>query len=209
MFDLDLNGHSEIAADFGQAPQAVTVAMVRALNRSIGSGRTVMTRLIAADLGLRAKDVRDKIRLFEASQSYPEASLRASLKRIPLIYFGAKGPEPSRGKGRGVSYRLGSGSTRIETAFIATMRSGHRGVFVRKQATSARKSSGAWSANLPIVEKFGPSLGRIFGKHRPTGIARVREQFLKNFGHELRFERGFGGTGTGAPSTGAGDGGTE
>ncbi len=210
MFDFELSGHNEIIADFGESPRSVDRAIVRALNRSIGSGRTVMTRAIAADLGLRAKDVRDKIRLTEATQTRPEASIGASLKRIPLINFRARGSEPSRGKGRGVTYRIGAVTGRIESGFIATMSSGHRGVFERKNAAgSTRKSRGAWGPNLPIKEKFGPSLGRVFGKYRPAGIARVREQFLKNFGHELRFERGFGGTGTGAPATGAGDGGAE
>ena len=39
MFDLDLSGHNEIIADFGDAPQAVTRALVRGLNRA---GHTVL-----------------------------------------------------------------------------------------------------------------------------------------------------------------------
>lgn len=218
MFDLEMIGHHEIIADFGEAPQSVTKALVRSLNRSIASGRTVMVRAIAQDTGLRSRDVREALRLQEATFDRPEASLAASLKRIPLIDFRARGPEPSRGKGRGVTYRIGGASRRLENAFIATMRSGHRGVFMRKHGLRPgesgpsfqnRKSPGAWSFNLPIEEKHGPSLGRVFGKHRPAGLGRVREQFLKNFGHELRFERGFGGGAAGAPPAGGADAGAE
>ena len=218
MFDLEMAGDKALIADFGEAPQAVTRAMVRALNRSIASGRTVMVRGIAGDIGLRSKDVREALRPREATLSRPEASLAASLKRIPLIEFRARGAEPSRGKGRGVTYRIGGASKRLEHAFIATMSSGHRGVFMRTHALlpgqsgprfSSRKSKGAWSPNLPIKEKHGPSLGRVFAKHRPAGLARVREQFLKVFGHELRFERSLAPGGGSMVSPGAVDAGTE
>ena len=96
--ELTIEGTDTIIADFGDKP-----AMVRALNRSISSGRTVMVREIARDTGLKSKDVRDAMRLQEATLNRPEASLGAGLKRIPLVDFQARGPEPSRGRGRGVS----------------------------------------------------------------------------------------------------------
>lgn len=135
-----------------------------------------MTRLIAGDTGLKQKDIRESMVLRMASASSPEASLNAKLKRIPLIDFRAKGPEPSRGKGRGVSYRLPGGKGRVENAFIATMSSGHRGVFKRKGQD-----------RLGIVELKGPSLGQVFSKFRPQGAARVLEVFDKNFDHEMDF----------------------
>jgi len=115
----------------------------------------------------------------EASASRPEASLGASIKRIPLMKFNAKGPVPSRGRGRGVTYRLRGGRGRVENAFIATMKSGHVGVFRR-----------AGKARLGIVELFGPSLGQVFKKFRPAGLARAWEVFQKNFDHELDFVKG-------------------
>jgi hypothetical protein len=86
-----------------------------------------------------------------------------------------------------VSYRLRGSRGRIPSAFIATMASGHTGVFARK--TKKR---------LPIQELFGPSLGRVFAKYRPQGVARVLETFQKNFDHELAFAKS-----QGAPSAGA------
>lgn len=152
-------------------------AIARALNRSIGSASTVMVRGMSKDLGLKSSDVRDQLKRTEASPTSLLARLRATGKRIPLIQFRAKGPEPSRGRGRGVTARLPGGAGRYPHAFIATMKSGHRGVFARR-GTGGR---------LPVAELRGPSLPHVFVKFRPDGLARGLEQLVKNLRSELRF----------------------
>lgn len=165
-----------VIADMADYPGRVSKAMVRALNRAIGSARTVIVREIARDMGLKSKDVRDALRMSEATMSRPESSLAARLKRIPLIDFNARGPEPSRGKGRGVSYRLPGGKGRAPNAFIATMGSGHRGVFAR-----------TGKARLGIRELKGPSIGHVFAKYKALGLAKAQESFETNFAHEMKF----------------------
>lgn len=155
-------------------PSKLKRAVVRAINRGIKSARTFMVRSIADDTGLASKTVRDALRLDLATEDRPEATLAAKLKRIPLIDFHATGPEPSRGKGRGVAYRLSGGRTRLPHAFIATMPSGHRGVFARQ--TKAR---------LGISELKGPSLGHVFGKYREAGFDVAKDAMAKNLTHEL------------------------
>lgn len=158
-------------------PQRTQKATMRALNRALTTGHATLARLVAQDMGLKVSDVKAAIKSTEATSSRLEVRLAASLKRLPLIKFGARGPEPSRGKGRGVSYRIGTqGRTRIETAFIATVGAGHRGVFVRKG-----------KSRLPIRELFGPSLGGVFAKYRPQGITAMREAFDARLAHELKF----------------------
>lgn len=166
----------QLRLDTQGAPDRAARAVVRALNRAIKSGRTVMVREIARDTGLKSSTVREAIPIRPATLGQPSATMSASLKRIPLIEFKAKGPEPSRGKGRGVSYNLPSGAGRNPNAFLATMGTGHRGVF--KRLTKAR---------LPIIELFGPSLGHVFMKYRALGEARAQEAFVTNFDHEFVF----------------------
>lgn len=180
--DLTIEGADTIIADFGEYPMRVNRAMVRALNRSIASGRTVMVRKIARNTGLRSKDVRDAMRMDEASLSRPEARLGTGIKRIPLLDFQA------RQTARGVSYNLGRGRQTLAGAFIATMKSGHNGVFMRM--TKKR---------LPIRELLGPSLGHVFAKYRPLGIARVQEVFEQNLDHELDFAKSQAGADAGGP----------
>lgn len=155
-----------------------TRAVVRALNRAIGSAQTVEKRAIADDTGLKQADVVKALTLKKANAGYLTASLSADLKRIPLYAFKARGPFPSRGKGRGVSYSLPGGRGSIPNAFIATVDSPsggeHTGVFAR-----------AGKDRLPIRERFGPSVGHVFIKYRPEATARAQEIFVSNFEHEM------------------------
>jgi len=172
--NITVENTDAIVADLGGLSYKAMRGAVRAMNRAIASGRTAMVREIARDTGLKAGDVRDALPIRDATIERAEAAFRAGLTRIPLIYFKAKAPEPSRGKGRGVSYALTGSRNRIPNAFIATMRSGHRGVFARKA-----------TKRLPIAELYGPSLGHVFAKYRPLGLARTREAFDTAFAHEL------------------------
>jgi hypothetical protein len=162
-------------------PKRAERASVRALNRAAKSAKTVMARAIAKDLGIKVGAVNKRISISKASIARFFVKIGASLRRIPLTEFGARGPVPSRGRGRGVSYRLPGGRGRLPHGFIATMPSGHKGVYTRK--TTRR---------LPITEHHGPSIGHVFAKHSKIGLARAQEQFAKNLKHELRFMSGGG-----------------
>ncbi len=181
MITIELKGADEAATKFKAYPDKATRALVRAMNRGIKSAQVVMVKGIAGDTGFKQSDVKLRLRL--ASATRQEASLGASTRPIPLIKFKARGPNPSRGRGV-VTYQLAGQRVRVlNNAFIATMRNGHDGVFVR--TGSARKSHGAWSKNLPIKQQMGPSLGDVFKKFRPAGIARANEVMAKNLTHEL------------------------
>jgi hypothetical protein len=80
---------------------------------------------------------------------------------IPLIDLGATGPEPSRGQGA-VKVKLAGD---FPSAFIATMRSGHRGVFERKG-----------SKRLPIRELRSKPIPQLFRQFRAVGVARRRKR---------------------------------
>lgn len=140
----------------------------RALNKTIASAQTDMKREIAQDIGIKVGVVAKNLKISKASTSNLVAKLRAFGKRIPLIQLGAKGPIPSRGKGHGVTYRLGGKTRRIPSAFIATVGKGeHKGVF--KRATTKR---------LPIRELFGPSIAQVFSKKLPSVQKKAEEQFV-------------------------------
>lgn len=167
--------------------QKAPAAQVRALNRAIASANTAMVRVIAGDVGVKQGVVRERIRVEQATPARLRARLYANAKRIPLIDFGAKGPEPSRGRGRGVTVKSGSGRRTIANAFIATMGSGHRGVFQRVAGASGRRGPAPNRSQLPIRELFGPSIWKVFTKFQSIGIARGREQLIKNLQSEFRF----------------------
>ena len=133
-----------------------------------------MVKGIGRDTGLPAKRIKSEIRMNEVGSTGIQIEIRG--RRLPLIDFKAKGPEPSRGRGRGVSYRLPGGRKRAPHAFIATMPSGHRGVFQRRG-----------SARSPVYQLHGPSLVRVFEKFLPLGAERGREALVKNLRSEIHF----------------------
>jgi hypothetical protein len=162
-------------------------ASMRAINRTLQSVQTQSVRSIAADLGVIQRVVRETMRIYRATTTSLRGSLQATGKRIALIDFRAKGKEPSRGRGGGVTYRMQGQAKTVKGAFIATMRSGHRGVFFRK-GTSGKKSVGAWSRNLPIVELKGPSVPHVFRKHITSALRTYAgTELQKNLNHEVAY----------------------
>lgn len=156
--------------------ETAPLASARALNRTATTARAQMARLISQDLGIPVNQVRDQLVIAEARPDFLISKVIATGKRIPLIDLKAKGPEPSRGRGRGVTYKLRGNTTRIPNAFIAQMRSGHRGVFKR-----------VGRGRLPIVELRGPSLPRVFTKFAHRIAALMQPVLQKNLLSEFRF----------------------
>jgi hypothetical protein len=159
-----------LRANRAQGPKLIA----HALNRAADSGRTAGTRAIAGDMKLKAGTVRDRIRVQGATAARHVVSFFASPKRIPVIEFGARGPMPSRGRGRGVTANTPAG--RYPHAFIARMASGHVGVFQR-----------VGKSRTPIRELRAASIAHVFRKHRGVIVDRAREQLTKNLRSNLRF----------------------
>ena len=182
--ELKVTVHSTSNQAFDRLQAVAPYAIVRAFNRAIASAKTVMVREVATDTGLKSGTVRDKIWVSEARPDRFIAQLQASQTRIPLIEYGARGPEPSRGRGSGVRARLKGATGRYPHAFIATMKSGHRGVFQRRPAAGQLVT--LWP-RLPVHELHGPSIVRVFTKHVDVGQQRGHEQLAKNLQSEFRF----------------------
>jgi hypothetical protein len=192
MILFELIGAALMQREFaGYAPKAQR-AVVRALNRGIAAGHTFMASQTAKDVGIKVRDVKKAIRVHTASAAKPEARLATSLRRISLMKFGATGPTPSRGRGRGVRYRIGRmGRKTLPHAFIATMKNGHVGVLQRFDAGGNRGARGPRGGKTKAL--FGPSLGHIFARYRNGGLARAYAQFAKTLDHELSRLRPSGG----------------
>ena len=170
----------------GQLGRRGPVAVARGINRTAGSERTAMARAVASDMGIPVKAAREAIAVRKASAANLTAQVIAKGKRLPLIDFKARGPEPSRGRGRGVSYVMQGQRRTIPNAFIATVsragdegqHAGHRGVFVRKMQ----------AGRLPIVQLRGVSIAVAFAHLVPAGEARRAETLAGNVTHEIEFE---------------------
>lgn len=164
---LELTVDTKKVEDFlDLSPKKTSVAVLRAVKRGTTAARTFAARTVAKDMGIKIGVARKAIRMTPPKGETVVGILHGSLKRIALIEFGAKGPRPSRGKGR-VTYRAGGGRRTAEGGFITTVGSGHEGVF---------KRSGR--LRLPIQELRGPSVGRVLDLHRDEVAGRGAEATL-------------------------------
>jgi minor tail protein Z (GPZ) len=160
-------------------------AQVRALNRTIMTVKTRARRALAEKTNVAQKAIEKILSVQKATFSRPEAVLRASgTERIPLYAFTRQ--RKKRGRPTGLGDKPGS--------FIATMRSGHTGIYrvrlpalSRAAAVVGRKLPRS-SPQLHIFELFGPSLPRVFANDLIDDLTKDgTEELLKNLRHEVRF----------------------
>lgn len=148
-------------------PRALPKVMSRALTRTATSARTEISRSLASRIGMKIKDVRSRLTLTRATYSNWRSMVRISGRRFGLIKFAARQTK------KGVTYRKGRSRILIRHAFIATMPSGHRGVFIRKAGP-----------HLPIAEMRGPSLAQVFKGTRGE-VNRIQAESLAKLGKNI------------------------
>jgi len=136
-------------------------AMVRALNKMADQVKVASAREVRkAGYNLKIGTIKDAIRVKRAGQGNLKATVVASGKPIPLVQYAA------RETARGVTVNVQKGRKVIAGAFIGTMPSGHRGVFVREQGGKHKRVNRGGKISwhqLPIRELYGPSV--------PDGLA--------------------------------------
>jgi len=156
----------QVALSFPAAARRhIRPAAARALNRVAVSTRAEASREIRQVYVLKARAIKAQIRLTRATAQSLEARLTASGKRIPLIEFQA------RQNRQGVSVRIkrAGGRKTVRHAFVARMRSGHVGVFLRLEPgsnkfapRSRRRRVRRSGPDLPIIELKSLSLPKAF-----------------------------------------------
>lgn len=163
-------------------PQRRAVAMARGLSKVAKQGATVAKTNIAKEYNVKAAVVADRLNVKSNSNGL-QATISAKPKRvgssgksrIPLIDFGA-----TQSKKNGVKFKIrrNGSAARMRHAFIATMPSGHRGVYQRVRGS--RK----------IVEVMGIDVPVMFAGKRvkPLVLKRINDVSAKVVSHELQFE---------------------
>jgi len=141
---VDERSFKEAAHILRAVPRAVPRVFKRAIGRTVDMAATDLKRRVGAQITARKGDIAKGI---QKKKSTYFGSVGAKPFRPGLLAF----PGTKETK-HGVSYRLSrtAGRRKIEHGFIATMPSGHRGVFVRGQPS-----------RLPIVEARGPSIWKV------------------------------------------------
>lgn len=151
--------------------------MRRALNKTIVSARTQAVKFVRAEVNLKAKTVTGQMKVTKANFRRLSASLNVKGSPIPLTEYDAR--ESNKGKGTTFRVRKKGARERYPHAFIATMKSGHRGVFERRKFGLKRVG------RLQIDERFGPSVPAVFARN---GLKKVQSDGANNLQKNLVHE---------------------
>ncbi len=118
-------------ADLSQKQIATGVS--RAINHTLAIAKTAANREIRNTYKAPAKDIRASLSISRANsvQISQAGMLLAKGSRLPMLSFGARQTK------RGVTVNVMGQRKLIRSAFIATMKSGHRGVFARGYYSSS------------------------------------------------------------------------
>lgn len=157
--------------------QTIDGATVRALNRTATTVRAEAARLIREEYNLKVGTIKDQIRIERATRQRLAAKVIASGRPIPLIEFS---PNQTRD---GVTVKVKQSRKLIRHAFIATMPSGHQGVYIRRGFGNDR------APRLPIDQLFSISLPVAFTRKQilKALVDVVRRRFPEAFRQEARF----------------------
>lgn len=188
--NVDLNAFNQQvrARVMALSSEITDKAGVRALNKVAAQAKTAASREIrAAGYNMRAAKIKASITIRPASAGNPVATIRCTGRPTPLIEFSARETRS------GVSVSVKNGRKTINDAFIATMPSGHKGVFVRvgsghKKVMSRGKA--VWHG-LPIKELYGPSTSDAFGNDivQQALVRLIKDKYPAILAHEIEFLR--------------------
>ncbi|MBS0368422.1 MAG: phage tail protein [Proteobacteria bacterium] len=162
-------------------------AVVRALNEVADQAKVRAAREIRAQgYNLKAATIKKAITITRAKPGVLVAVVRAVGRPVPLIQFDGRQDR----KGR-VTVKVKGGRKIVKDAFIATMPTGHRGIYVRQGDThkKVRRNDRVRWYGLPIHELYGPSIPAVFGNQviQEALEALVREKLPRILQHEIAF----------------------
>lgn len=158
--------------------------ITRALNKTATGAKTDAVKLIRQHLTIKAKSVRDGLKVRKANWSTLTSMLVARGKRgVPLFgnypvrpgRLGARKPK----KGVSVQIKKRGSSKLIKGSFVARMKSGHVSVFKREKGVS----------RLPIKQLYGvgPIVFMQRGMIHRQLKRRINARLEKNLTHEINY----------------------
>jgi Prophage minor tail protein Z (GPZ) len=165
-------------------------AVVRALNKTALQARTEAVRDVrGAGYNIRAGDIRKSFKIKRANGNRLVVELVSTGAPIAVIAYGARQTKS------GVSIQVKNGRQILRHAFIATTKSGHRGVFERVGPARVKGAKGKVRGrvrrlNLPIKELFGPSIPQSLANEAVNKaiMKKIAEVYPRLLQHEIAFE---------------------
>lgn len=198
-FSVTIDGVEGVVESLGIIPERSTLAAKRAINKTASKARTLGVKEIRDNVALKAKYVRDRIRIREATVEHLEATVSARKRPSLLSRYGAKQltqkaqrakGDPSRGipagrKQAGVSVRVKSGGRRkkMRGAFLIKLKAGKV-----NQAGAIGLAIRTGNGKDDYEVKYGPSIDQAWRFAIPKVREGLKGVFRQNMEHELSYE---------------------
>ncbi len=151
-------------------------ATMIAMQRAARSGRVPLVRDVRLKLGVKAKTVRDRIRIRSPkldAGGTPFVAMEVDAQPLDLTEFRAV-----QLKRAGVRAKIGGRTERFRGAFIAE--------FKGRRRAARRKSK----SRVPTRPLYGPSIANGVEDRFPEALARFEERFPQELFRALRYARG-------------------
>lgn len=165
-------------AVIGTLPRRLRSGTATAINKTVTRTRAFMVKAIAEMTGLPPLYVSPALKTVRASGERLEgevnAATRMGARMIPILQLRARQLGRGPSVPGGVSFQFAGQTKTLPNAFIATMRSGHRGVFTR-----------VGRSRLPIIEEKGPAMRTVFELAAEKGRAFAQQDLIASMAREL------------------------
>lgn len=191
---IEVDGIGEMRERLGSLSHKAPSAMAAAINRTTADIKKTMAREAAKRYNITSGEVKKTITISKATRSEPQGAAISRASPIALSKFkvspNRKVAYTSKGRPSPKVYKAsvlkGPATKPLNTdpkAFIAVMKSGHKGVFQRTGRWKAAEGNASWAKrtrqyhyikrggrnpnskhNEIIEEKFGPAVPWMIGK---------------------------------------------
>lgn len=149
MISVDIKEIYKVEKELGKYKSQAPSVISRAINRAATNAKTNASKKVREQYTVKAKDVKDTIKIKKATKSNLVSIVKSSGERIPLIKFKVSppNPRPSTHPVLKVGVKKGGLKTLVG-AFVADV----NGNKVFKRTSSSR---------LPIQQLFGPAVPQM------------------------------------------------
>jgi len=174
LVSIKLNGVEKLLKKLD--PKAQDKIATRTVSKVAAQAKTAADKEIRKDYRIKKKDL--KLTLHKAVSGTAIAVIKGSRRSISLAKFSARQLKA----GTRVEAKRGEKKV-FSHAFISTMSTGYKGVFIRAKKGDKRVS------RLPVKEIYGPSPGQLL--KRPETIKAINKlvnlKFKKILHHEMKY----------------------
>lgn len=174
----------------GMVPKVIS----RSINDTLSGVKTDASSEIRTVITLKKSTVDATFRTVKANTTHLSGLFESKGSPVPLIEYGARATKT------GVSVQVKKGNPRslIKGAFIATMKSGHTGVFWRQWHQAVSKPTNKKIPygklpkryRLPIAQRYGPRVPDILENQPVMSVVLTKagDRMHKNIERELNYE---------------------